>query len=234
MKGEVVIVRHVAGEGPGYLADFLDRHRIRWRLIRIDRREVLPERLGDIPGLVFMGGPMSVNDNLPWIPRALNLIRTAVAAGRPVLGHCLGGQLMSKALGGRVTRNRVKEIGWLPVETVPGPGAARWLDGLPARFEAFHWHGETFSIPRGATRLLESRACRNQAFAIGNSLGLQCHVEMTAAMVRGWAHAGGAEIARPSATVHSRQRMQAGLPARLERLHHVADALYSRWIEGLR
>jgi len=234
MKSEVIVVRHVAGEGPGYLADFLDRHHIPWRLICIDRRDALPAKLGNIPGLVFMGGPMSVNDNLPWIPKALNLIRAAVAAGRPVLGHCLGGQLMSKALGGRVTRNRAKEIGWLPVEPVPGSLARHWFGELPPRFEVFHWHGETFSIPPGASRLLESRACRNQAFAIGNSLGLQCHIEMTGPMVRDWAHGGRAEIARPSATVHSRQRMQASLPRRIEQLHGVANAVYGRWIEGLR
>lgn len=234
MKKEIVIVRHAAHEGPGYFAEFLDRHALRYRLIRIDRHEPLPERVGDIPGLVFMGGPMSVNDNLPWIPKALNLIRQAIAAGVPVLGHCLGGQLMAKALGGRVGSNRVKEIGWLPVEIVDGPVAAHWFDGLPERFEAFHWHGETFSIPPGATRLLASRACRNQAFALGKSLGLQCHIEMTPELIRSWAGAGTREIARPSSTVHSRRRMHIALPERLARLHRVADVLYTHWIQGLR
>ena len=126
-----------------------------------------------------MGGPMSVNDRLAWIPKVLRLIRAAVAADIPVLGHCLGGQLLSKALGGRVRANREKEFGWLPVARVDSPQTESWLAGLPPRFEVFHWHGETFSLPAGATHLLRSRYCRNQAFVLGKNLGLQCHIEMS-------------------------------------------------------
>ncbi|MEK7734324.1 MAG: type 1 glutamine amidotransferase, partial [Pseudomonadota bacterium] len=115
---EIVIFRHAAHEGPGYLASYLDRRGLPWRLVRVDRRESPPDSLAGVSGLVLMGGPMSVNDRLPWIPPLLRLIREAVDKDIPVLGHCLGGQLMAKALGGRVTRSRVKEIGWLPVETV--------------------------------------------------------------------------------------------------------------------
>jgi GMP synthase-like glutamine amidotransferase len=183
-----------------------------------------------------MGGPMSVNDSLPWIPKVLHLIRSAVAAGRPVLGHCLGGQLMCKALGGRVQPNRVKEIGWLPVTAVDSPETGRWLDGLPPRFEVFHWHGETFSLPPGATLILRSRHCRNQAYVIGNSLALQCHVEMTPELVRAWARAGEREIAaaRSSPAVQGRTQMLSSLPRRTADLHRIADTLYTRWIQGLK
>ncbi|MBI5612474.1 MAG: type 1 glutamine amidotransferase, partial [Gammaproteobacteria bacterium] len=193
---EIAIFRHAASEGPGYLADFLARRGLPQRLIRIDNNDPVPTSIDGFSALVFMGGPMSVNDDLPWIPPVLALIRQAVAADRPVLGHCLGGQLISKALGGAVTRNPVKEIGWLPVSRVNGPLAADWLDDLPAEFEVFHWHGETFSIPPGATRILTSRDCANQAFVIGKTLAFQCHVEMTSAMVREWARLGAAETAR--------------------------------------
>jgi GMP synthase-like glutamine amidotransferase len=183
-----------------------------------------------------MGGPMSVNDPLPWIPGVLKLIRAAVAAGVPVLGHCLGGQLMSKALGARVTRHRVKEIGWLPVTTVDSAASREWLNGLPPRNEVFHWHGETFEIPDGATHILRSRHCRNQGYVIGNSLALQCHVEMTPEMVRTWARDGEREIATagPSATVQRRAQMLTSLAPRTAALHRIADALYTRWIQGLR
>lgn len=181
-----------------------------------------------------MGGPMSVNDRLPWIPKAISLIQKAAAADVPVLGHCLGGQLLSKALGGKVTRNRVKEIGWLPVEVVDSSTARAWLDGLPPRFEVFHWHGETFSLPPGAAPLLTSRACRHQAFVADKHLALQCHVEMTPELVRSWARSSAAEIADPSRTVQSERQMRTNLVARTGRLHRVADKLYDRWIEGLR
>ncbi len=178
----VAIFRHHAGEGPGYFATFLDAHGIPWQLVRIDAGDAPPPVHDDFSGLCFMGGPMSVNDDLPWITPVLALIRNAVAAGVPVIGHCLGGQLMAKALGGTVTRNPVKELGWGRVETT-APAATHWLGDL-AGFDAFHWHGETFSIPPGAIRILKSAYCANQAFVMGPHFGLQCHVEMTEAMIR--------------------------------------------------
>lgn len=236
MKKDIVIFRHFPTEGPGYLAEFLDRHNLRHRTVRIDAGDPIPERIADLPGLVFMGGPMSVNDRLPWIPKVLNLIRAAVAADVPVLGHCLGGQLLARALGGRVTRNRFKEIGWLPVETVDSPVTAQWLHGLPPRFEVFHWHGETFSLPDGATHILRSLHCRHQAFVVGKSLGLQCHVEMTPEMVRTWAHDGRREIAAAGRAVSVQQpaQMLTSVQRRTHDLHRVADALYTRWIQGLK
>ena len=235
MKKEILIFRHFPSEGPGYFAEFLDRHGIPHRTIKVDQGEPVPESIADIPGLVFMGGPMSVNDPLPWIPKLLRLIRQAVAADVPVLGHCLGSQLMSKALGGRVRRHRVKEIGWLPVRKVDSPQTEKWLNGLAPQFEVFHWHGETFSLPPGATHLLRSRYCRNQGFVIGKSLALQCHIEMTPDMVRSWAHAGASEIAcaLPDASVRRRALMLTNLAPRATRLNRIADIFYERWIAGI-
>jgi GMP synthase-like glutamine amidotransferase len=181
-----------------------------------------------------MGGPMSVNDPLPWIPRVTKLIQQAVAADVPVLGHCLGGQLISKALGGAITKNPVKEIGWLPVSRVDSSAAKLWLDELPAEFEVFHWHGETFSIPPGATRLLASSDCANQAFVIGKTLAFQCHIEMTSDMVREWARLGADDLAPQCATVQNPQAMTAELDRRVERLQGIADKFYDRWIQGLK
>jgi GMP synthase-like glutamine amidotransferase len=177
---------------------------------------------------------MSVNDPLPWIPKVADLIRQAVAVDVPVLGHCLGGQLISKALGGVITRNPVKEIGWLPVTRVDSTIAQDWLDGLPPEFEVFHWHGETFSIPPGATRILASRDCANQAFVIGRTLAFQCHIEMTGDMVREWARVGADELAPVCATVQNPQTMTSNLEARVARLQDLAGKFYDRWIQGLR
>jgi GMP synthase-like glutamine amidotransferase len=231
---EILIFRHAPHEGPGYLADYLDRHRLPHRLLRIDQGDPIPSSIDGISGMVLMGGPMSVNDPLPWIPEVTELIRQAVAADLPVLGHCLGGQLISKALGGVITRNPVREIGWLPVSRVDNPVARRWLDGLPEEFEVFHWHGETFSIPPGATRILGSRDCANQAFVTGKTLAFQCHIEMTSAMVREWARVGADELAPVCATVQNPQTMTADLDARVRRLQAVADEFYDRWTEGLK
>jgi GMP synthase-like glutamine amidotransferase len=102
----IAIFRHSPGEGPGYFATFLDRHSLPWRLFKVDEGEFPPASPDEFSGLCFMGGPMSVNDELPWIPATLALIRAADAAGIPVIGHCLGGQLMAKAFGGTVGRTR--------------------------------------------------------------------------------------------------------------------------------
>ncbi|HWI14667.1 MAG TPA: energy transducer TonB [Burkholderiales bacterium] len=106
----VAIFRHLATEGPGYFATYLERHDVPWELVSIDAGDAVPSDPRTYSGLCFMGGPMSVNDDLPWIRDELELIRRAVDADVPVIGHCLGGQLMAKALGGVVTRNRVKAI----------------------------------------------------------------------------------------------------------------------------
>ncbi|MDE2585824.1 MAG: type 1 glutamine amidotransferase, partial [Betaproteobacteria bacterium] len=108
----VAIFRHSPTEGPGYFATFLDTHRVPWELIPIDAGAPVPAAVDGYAGLCFMGGPMSVNDPLPWIAPIGALIRDAIAKDIPVLGHCLGGQLIVQALGGTVTRNPVKEIGW--------------------------------------------------------------------------------------------------------------------------
>lgn len=228
----VVIFRHSPIEGPGYLATFLDAHAIPWRLIRIDAGEALPASIGQFSGLVFMGGPMSVNDDLPWIAPALALIRQAVASDIPVLGHCLGGQLMAKALGGVVSRSPVKEFGWGEVSVADNPVAHEWFDDL-SEFESFHWHGETFTLPAAATHLLSSRYCENQAFALGKHLAMQCHVEMTAEMVTAWCEAGSGETGDCGPPVQSAEAMQQDLAKRVATLNQVAERLYVRWAAGL-
>lgn len=228
----VLIFRHQSKEGPGYFADFLCRREIPFELIRVDAADPVPETPDGAAALVFMGGPMSVNDELPWIEAEVALIRRAAARGVPLLGHCLGGQLIAKALGGRVTAMPEREIGWHPVERVPSPEAEAWLAGLPPRTLAFHWHGESFSLPPDATCILQSEFCPNQAFVLGNILGLQCHVEMTPDMVHEWAEAFGEQLI-PSPGVQDRDGLCADLETRVEELRPLADTLYSNWLQGV-
>lgn len=231
----VAIFRHTATEGPGYFADFLDEQHIPWQLIRIDAGDAVPSDASTYSGLAFMGGPMSVNDDLPWIPPSLALIRDAYTKDIPLLGHCLGGQLMAKALGGAVTKNPIKEIGWGAVAVADNDTARHWF-GETGNFDSFHWHGETFSLPTGAVPLLSSAHCANQAYALGDKhLGMQCHVEMTEDMIRAWCDNGAEEIAASSSSpaVQTAAAMQAQAAEKLPRLRAVARRLYLRWSAGL-
>jgi GMP synthase-like glutamine amidotransferase len=231
----VAIFRCARSEGPGYFATYLDRRSIPWRLLALDEGEKVPRDARRFSGLVFMGGPMSVNDELPWIIPALELARDAVRKDVPMLGHCLGGQLMSKALGGKVAANRVREIGWGEVEVSQNALAHEWL-GDVRRFLAFHWHGETFSIPPGATRVMENAHCANQGFALGIHFGMQTHVEMTEEIVRAWLHGGAAEMREHAVSpgVQRPQEIEHDLEARLDALHDVANRIYDRWTLNLR
>jgi GMP synthase-like glutamine amidotransferase len=231
----IAIFRHAATEGPGYLAEFLDERHIPWQLIAIDEKDAVPQSVSAYSGLVFMGGPMSVNDDLPWIAGTLNLIRDAVARDIPVLGHCLGGQLISRALGGVVGRNPVKEIGWGKVTVTDSEIARAWF-GNVCDFQAFHWHGETFTLPPGAVHLLSSAHCVSQGYAIGPHLALQCHVEMTGAMIASWCEIGAPEVAAnlASPAVQSAQMMQQQAALKLAQLHRVAERLYTQWVSGLK
>lgn len=230
----VAIFRHAASEGPGYLAEFLDERQIPWQLICVDAHEPVPADPEDYSGLAFMGGPMSVNDDLPWIAEELQLIRRAVGRDIPVLGHCLGGQLMARALGGAVVLNRYKEIGWGQVSVEDNDTARAWF-GSVSGFDAFHWHGETFNLPMGAAPVLTNRHCTNQAFVVGRHLALQCHVEMTGPMIAKWCELGAAEIAASadSPAVQAVQAIQAATADKLPQMRAVARRLYERWIGGL-
>jgi GMP synthase-like glutamine amidotransferase len=230
----VAIFRHTNKEGPGYITRFLDKREIPWEVIAVDAGDAVPQDASAYSGLVFMGGPMSVNDDLPWIPQVLALIRDAVAKDVALLGHCLGGQLISRALGAVVSRNPVKEIGWGEVQVSDNEVARTWF-GNRQNFAAFHWHGETFALPPGAIHLLSSEHCGNQAYAIGKHLAMQCHVEMTAEMVNVWCALGADEVAANSASpaVQSVNEMKQQMNDKLPGLNSVAEQLYGRWVLGL-
>jgi GMP synthase-like glutamine amidotransferase len=232
----VAIFRHTPTEGPAYFATYLEGRRIPYQVIRIDAGEPVPADAAAYSGLCFMGGPMSVNDNLPWIAPVLALIRDAVARDVPVIGHCLGSQLMAKALGAAVTRNPVKEIGWGEVEVLKEPVTQQWLGDDLRSFLSFHWHGETFAIPGGATRILASPWCANQAFVLGKHFGMQCHVEMTVDMIRTWCRDWAKEVealAGRVASVQTPAEMEQGITEKVLALNRVADRIYDRWITGL-
>lgn len=187
-----------------------------------------------------MGGPMSVNDPLPWIAPLCALIRDAVRADIPVLGHCLGGQLLSHALGGEITPSPNKEIGWGDALAEDNDSARHWLGDWLAtsggRTDVFQWHGETFSLPPGAQRILTNAYCPNQMFARGPHLAMQCHVEVSVEMIGQWCASWPDEVAGLDplpATVQTPSAMVASAAQRLPAMRRLADQLYAVWIEGL-
>ncbi|HLO65007.1 MAG TPA: type 1 glutamine amidotransferase [Azonexus sp.] len=232
----VAIFRHSPTEGPGYFAIFLEQHGIPWQLIAIDEGAAVPASPDAYSGLCFMGGPMSVNDPLPWVEPVCGLIRAAVAGEIPVIGHCLGGQLMSKALGGEVTRNPVKEIGWGQAFGEANATARHWLGDFAGKSgTVFQWHGETFSIPPGATRLFSNNYCANQMFALGLHLAMQCHVEMTPEMIAQWCDqwADEANAVADQPSVQPPATMESEIASRLPTMRRLSEQLYSVWIKGL-
>lgn len=172
-------LQHVPFEGLGSIEPWLIAKGYEITATRFFESDSLPP-LDLVDLLVVLGGPMSVNDvaEFSWLALEKEYLRDAVVSGKPVLGICLGAQLIASALGARVYRNVEKEIGWLPVEGVAT--TAHSVFSFPPSVQAFHWHGETFDLPPTAVHLARSEGCDNQAFQIGTSvIGLQFHLETT-------------------------------------------------------
>ncbi|MGJ8690427.1 MAG: type 1 glutamine amidotransferase [Gammaproteobacteria bacterium] len=172
-------LQHVPFEGLGSIEPWLEQAGYEVSCTKLFKVDTFP-RLDDFELLIVMGGPMSVNDETehPWLMKEKAFIKSAIEAGKSVLGICLGAQLITNAMGGEVFQNSEKEIGWFPVKAVKSNAASVFQ--LPEETDVFHWHGETFSLPNDAILLAFSAACENQAFQIGsNVIGLQFHLETT-------------------------------------------------------
>lgn len=231
----IAIFRFSPGDDPGRFAQWLDANGRSWRLISLHDGEAVPNDPRAFAGIGMMGGPMSVNDDLPWSVPMHRLVRDAVDAQVPVIGHCLGGQLLAKALGADVGRARTAEIGWIEVEATDPRVAQQWFGGR-ARFTTFEWHYEAFALPVGAQRVLTNTFNENQAYVIdGRHIGFQGHIEMTAAIARSWIALSSDELpATSTASMQSAVDILADLTPRVTALNVVADAVYARWARGLR
>ena len=171
----VQVFQHVPFEGLGSIETWLEKRGAETSWTRLYAGE-LPPDMTETDFLIVLGGPMGIydEDEFPWLVAEKAALKQALTRGIPILGICLGAQLIADALAAKVTQNKHEEIGWFPVESAKG------VDLLPESFTAFHWHGDTFGIPEGAQLLASSTACRNQAFLYRESvLGLQFHLEST-------------------------------------------------------
>lgn len=241
----VAIFQHAVDVEAGYFRTWLDAQGIPAQVFEPYRDEPVPEDPRAFSGVCLMGGPMSVNDPLPWIDAELRLIRAADAARVPLIGHCLGGQLIAKAFGAPVTRHAVKEIGWGEVRVTDQALAARWFgDPEVHTLEMFQWHGDTFALPPEAKNFLASAYCERQAYAIERDglahLGMQFHCEMTPPLIRAWTddpvwlEEVEAERRQTGGRgVQDAEQMLDRVEARCARMNALAARLYSRWAEGL-
>jgi GMP synthase-like glutamine amidotransferase len=226
----VLILQHDSAQRPGQLLTHLTQSGLDTRIVMPDHGDAVPRRAGDYSGIVLLGSNRSVNEPLGWIDDELALVRRALAADVPLLGHCFGGQMLARALGARVGRCGFANIGWSRLQVTP---AGRPL--LQAQeVTAFNWHYETFQIPARARRLLYGQHCLNKGFSIGPHLAFQCHFEVDEDIIRDWCRQSADELARVEGpAVQPPSLILQDLPQRVAELHRIAKRVYSEWTSRL-
>ncbi|MBJ7467732.1 MAG: type 1 glutamine amidotransferase [Rhodoferax sp.] len=243
LPADVLVLQHLRDDGPGYLGRWLDARGIRWHVFCADAGEAYPASLSAYKGMAVLGGEWSANDERPSLRHAEVLMREADALGVPIVGHCLGGQLMARAFGGSVERAAQSEIGWMPLRTTGSTAARYWfgegatLEGSgngPSAHTLYQWHSDSFvTLPPGAELIASSAACAHQAFAIGPHLAMQFHVEITAEKIGFWMAEPGASFPRmlqrwPD-SVQSLEAMSVANEVHLANSHALADQIYGAW-----
>ena len=227
----ILILQHQTPERPAYLTTWLDRYSIVHETRNAGRGEAFPSSIEPYAALAVMGGGMSANDPLLSNRQAEILILQAVIKNRPVIGHCLGGQLMTRALGGVISTSPKPEIGWQPIEYKNNPLVEHWFGPTPTP-TVIQWHYESFDIPEGAHLLASSTACPHQAWAMGPHLAMQFHIEMDDAKAREWAADQDPKWAQAQMydTVQDSTGIIAGIEPYLERHQATADHIYRQWL----
>jgi GMP synthase-like glutamine amidotransferase len=181
----IYYLQHVAFEGLGSIEKWAHNHRLGVSAIRLYENGTFPDPKR-LEALVVLGGPMGINDEekFPWLVPEMHFIEKVIKNGVPVLGICLGAQLLAHVLGAKVYPNNEKEIGWFSVTKTVSSNDHKIATILPDKMEVFHWHGDTFDLPEDAIQLYRSEACEHQAFIYDNNVtALQFHLETTPASI---------------------------------------------------
>lgn len=184
----VLIIKHVEIEGPGLIEDCLKEERIPYQILNLEHGVPLPKPQ-DCRGIIILGGPMNVyeEDRYPFLREEDLFIKEAIQRGKAVLGICLGAQLIAKALGARVIRAPVREIGWYDVSLTKAGSHDPVFTKFPKTFPVFQWHGDTFALPSSGELIATSTPIPHQAFRYGDNVyALQFHLEVTAQMIHQW------------------------------------------------
>ena len=229
----VLILQHMRSDGPAYLATWLRSLDLPFEVRDAAAGQVFPDRIDDWGALAVLGGAMSANDPLPFLRQAESLILQAFDADRPVIGHCLGGQLMARALGATIGPSPKPEIGWQAMQVEDDPLAREWFGDDPAPV-VMHWHYEAFGLPPGARLLASSPACPHQAFAWRRHLAMQFHIEIDEPKLHRWLDEGDplwAPAARLHPTVQAREAILSDAVRHLGAHQRLADRIYARWLE---
>jgi GMP synthase-like glutamine amidotransferase len=227
----ILILQHQTPERPAYLVTWLEQHSILYET-RNAAIEDFPSSIESYEALAVMGGGMSANDSLISNRQAEVLILQAMRLNRPVIGHCLGGQLMTRALGGTIGTSIKPEIGWQPIAYNNNPLVEHWFGPNPTP-TVIQWHYEAFTVPPGATQLASSLACHNQAWALGNNLAMQFHIEIDAKKAEEWAHDEDpkwADARKNYDTVQDSAAILAGIQLHLAQHQATADHIYCTWL----
>ena len=184
---KALVVMHVESEGPGVFGPLLDAAGVETQVVRLHLGDRLPEP-SSVDAALVMGGPMNVYEDAihPFLRDEDRFLKAAAERGLPVLGICLGAQLIAKAAGAEVTKNRVKEVGWYRVSLTPEGVRDPLFRDLPDLLPVLQWHEDTFAVPAGGTLLATGKECRNQAFRFRNSWGLQFHLEVDRPILKEW------------------------------------------------
>jgi GMP synthase (glutamine-hydrolysing) len=185
---KVLVVQHHPDEGPGTLGDFLRDHGADLVFAHTWKDEIPPREPDGFDAVVSMGGPMNVyeEDKHPWLIQETRLLASAARAGLPVMGVCLGAQLIAKALGADVVQSPQKEMGWYEAKLTPAAAADPLWAGVEQAFPVVQWHGDMFQVPQGGELLATSEPCPHQAFGWKKAYGLQFHIEVTPAILEAW------------------------------------------------
>jgi GMP synthase (glutamine-hydrolysing) len=229
----VAILQNNTDDGPAYLSSWLTQRGIAFDVFNFDAGQSAPTSLADYTGLAVLGGPMSVNDDLPSLRHSEALIREARDTDKPVLGHCLGGQLIASALGARVTTASSPEIGWSKITLSDTAQAREWFgDFAGTERDALQWHYDTFAVPQGATLLASNDACAHQAFVVNNVLAMQFHIEIDRNKLASWARNGKSELSalQNQPYVQQARSMAADIPKRMPASQALADRIYASFI----
>ena len=187
----ILIIKHIEIEGPGTLGEFLKETARKTKIVELDKGDTLPS-VDEYEAIISLGGPMNVYEDAkyPFLKEEDKLMKKALQEEIPVLGICLGAQILAKACGAKVRKADKKEVGWFKVNLTDAGKRDPLFENMTAEFEVFQWHEDTFAIPKGALHLAESQTCLNQAFRFGrNAYGLQFHVEVTPEMIESWIRA---------------------------------------------
>lgn len=230
----VLILQHQIPERPAYLTTWLNAHNIAHETVNAGYGQHFPASIEPYAALAVMGGGMGANDDLISNREAEILILQAMRLGRPVIGHCLGGQLMSRALGSAVTQSLQPEIGWQPIDWETTDLAKHWFGNDPTPV-VIQWHYDAFDVPAGAHKLASSPACVNQAWCLGPHLAMQFHIEIDADKVQEWVAHDDPKWAQARSqydTVHDSDVMLAGIDQYLAKHQSTANHVYRTWLSN--